>query len=103
MQLLSGSTTPTESMPVWLRCVMLAVSPTPHFVASLVEKQIADIAVEKKFSKRDTAMDLLREKQPSRTFVTLEQLGGTVAFLCSPAADQITGAALAVDGGWTAQ
>src|SRR5262252_1558679 len=33
LQLLSGSTTPIESMPAWLRYVMLAVSPTPHFVA----------------------------------------------------------------------
>jgi ABC-2 type transport system permease protein len=33
LQLLSGSTTPIESMPLWLRYVMLAVSPTPHFVA----------------------------------------------------------------------
>jgi hypothetical protein len=32
-----------------------------------------------------------------------EQLGGTVAFLCSPRADQITGTAVAVDGAWTAQ
>jgi 3-hydroxybutyrate dehydrogenase len=46
---------------------------------------------------------LLGEKRPSRTFVTPEQLGGTVVFLCSPMADQITGTALAVDGAWTAQ
>jgi 3-hydroxybutyrate dehydrogenase len=69
----------------------------------LVEKQIADIAARKKISQQDAAMELLGEKQPSRTFVTPEQLGGTVAFLCSPAADQITGTALAVDGAWTAQ
>jgi 3-hydroxybutyrate dehydrogenase len=48
-------------------------------------------------------MGILGEKQPSRTFVTPEQLGGAVAFLCSPAADQITGTAVAVDGAWTAQ
>ncbi len=48
-------------------------------------------------------MALLGGKQPSRTFVTPEQLGGTVAFLCSSAADQITGTAIAVDGAWTAQ
>lgn len=33
MMLLSGSMTPMESMPVWLQCLMLAISPTPHFVA----------------------------------------------------------------------
>jgi 3-hydroxybutyrate dehydrogenase len=69
----------------------------------LVEKQIADIASQKKISQHDVAMGLLGEKQPSRTFVTPEQLGGTVAFLCSPMADQITGTAIAVDGAWTAQ
>ena len=69
----------------------------------LVEKQIDDIAVRKSISPRDAAVDLLGEKQPSGAFVTPEQLGGTVAFLCSPAADQITGTAIAVDGAWTAQ
>jgi 3-hydroxybutyrate dehydrogenase len=69
----------------------------------LVEKQIADIASRKKISHQDAVLDLLGEKQPSRTFVTPEQLGGTVAFLCSPAADQITGTTVAIDGAWTAQ
>jgi 3-hydroxybutyrate dehydrogenase len=69
----------------------------------LVEKQINDIATRKGISRDEAAMALLGEKQPSRTFVTPEQLGGTVAFLCSPAADQITGTAIAVDGAWTAQ
>lgn len=69
----------------------------------LVEKQIADIAARKKISLNEATVVLLGEKQPSRTFVTPEQLGGTVAFLCSPAADQITGTAIAIDGGWTAQ
>ena len=32
MMLLSGSTTPLESMPVWLKYLMLVISPTPHFV-----------------------------------------------------------------------
>ncbi|BCS55781.1 3-hydroxybutyrate dehydrogenase [Geobacter sp. SVR] len=47
--------------------------------------------------------DLLAEKQPSRQFVSIEQLGQLALFLCSPAADQITGAAMPIDGGWTAQ
>jgi 3-hydroxybutyrate dehydrogenase len=69
----------------------------------LVDKQIADIANQKKISEHDAAIGLLEEKQPSRAFVTPEQLGGTVAFLCSPMADQITGTTVSVDGGWTSQ
>ena len=48
-------------------------------------------------------VDLVAEKQPSKQFVTVDQLGETVAFLCSDAAAQITGTHLAVDGGWTSQ
>jgi 3-hydroxybutyrate dehydrogenase len=47
--------------------------------------------------------DLLAEKQPSRQFVTVEQLGKLAVFLSSDAAAQITGAAIPIDGGWTAQ
>jgi 3-hydroxybutyrate dehydrogenase len=71
--------------------------------ANLVDRQIVDIASQKKISQHDAAMGLLDAKQPSHAFVTSEQLGGTVAFLCSPMADQITGTTIAVDGGWTAQ
>jgi 3-hydroxybutyrate dehydrogenase len=49
------------------------------------------------------ARDLLAEKQPSRQFVSVDQLGALVAFLCSDAAAQLTGASIPVDGGWTAQ
>jgi 3-hydroxybutyrate dehydrogenase len=69
----------------------------------LVEKQIRDIAVQKQISQKRAAEEILAEKQPSLDFVSPSQLGGTVAFLCSAAADQITGTAISVDGGWTAQ
>ena len=69
----------------------------------LVEKQISDIAAQKQISQKEAAKEILAEKQPSLEFVSPSQLGGTVAFLCSPAADQITGTAISVDGGWTAQ
>jgi 3-hydroxybutyrate dehydrogenase len=69
----------------------------------LVEKQISDIAAERGISQREAAEELLSEKQPSLDFASPEQLGGTVAFLCSGAADQITGTAISVDGGWTAR
>ncbi|OAF12882.1 3-hydroxybutyrate dehydrogenase [Bradyrhizobium centrolobii] len=69
----------------------------------LVEKQIDDIAAQKNISQKEALKSLLAEKQPSLDFVSPAQLGGTVAFLCSAAADQITGTAISVDGGWTAQ
>jgi 3-hydroxybutyrate dehydrogenase len=47
--------------------------------------------------------DLLGEKQPSARFTTVEQIGAFAVFLCSEAADNMTGASLPVDGGWTAQ
>ncbi len=69
----------------------------------LVEKQISDIAAQKGISQKEATNELLAEKQPSLDFALPEQLGGTVAFLCSAAADQITGTAISVDGGWTAR
>jgi 3-hydroxybutyrate dehydrogenase len=69
----------------------------------LVEKQISDIAAQRGINQKEAAKELLAEKQPSLDFVSPSQLGGTVAFLCSAAADQITGTAISVDGGWTAQ
>src|SRR4051812_14297328 len=69
----------------------------------LVEKQIGDIAAQRGISQKQAAEELLSEKQPSLQFVSPQQLGGTVAFLCSSAADQVTGTAISVDGGWTAR
>ena len=57
----------------------------------LVEKQIDDLGRTQGPERGRCRDGLLGEKQPSKRFVTPEQLGGTVAFLCSPAADQITG------------
>jgi 3-hydroxybutyrate dehydrogenase len=52
---------------------------------------------------RDTVVrEVLLERQPSKQFATVEQIGGTVVFLCSPNAEQITGTTISVDGGWTA-
>jgi 3-hydroxybutyrate dehydrogenase len=69
----------------------------------VVEKQISDIAAERHVSQKEATNKLPAEKQPSLDFVSPTQLGGMVAFLCSAAADQITGTAIAIDGGWTAQ
>jgi 3-hydroxybutyrate dehydrogenase len=69
----------------------------------LVQKQIDDIAAQEAISVEAAAEQLLAEKQPSLAFVTPGQIGALAVFLCSDAAAQIRGAALPVDGGWTAQ
>jgi 3-hydroxybutyrate dehydrogenase len=69
----------------------------------LVEPQIVARAKSLGVDVEEGGRNMLAEKQPSRQFVTVEQLGEVVVFLCSPAANQITGVALPVDGGWTAQ
>jgi 3-hydroxybutyrate dehydrogenase len=69
----------------------------------LVQKQIDDVAAHEHISQDDAKHRLLDEKQPSLEFATAEQIGAAAVFLCSPAADQIRGTTLAVDGGWTAQ
>jgi 3-hydroxybutyrate dehydrogenase len=56
----------------------------------LVEKQISDMAAQRGISQKEATEELLAEKQPSLDFASPAQLGGTVAFLCSAAADQIT-------------
>ena len=69
----------------------------------LVQKQI-DARVERDHLDPEAAKDaLVGEKQPSMEFATTEQLGALAVFLCSPAADQVRGAAWNVDGGWYAQ
>lgn len=69
----------------------------------LVQKQIDAIAAEDKIDNAAATIKLLSEKQPSKQFVQPQDIGDLVLFLCSKAAAQITGAALSIDGGWTAQ
>lgn len=69
----------------------------------LVQRQIDDRAAREGVSVEAAGKELLAEKQPSLRFTTPEQLGDLAVFLCSPAANNIQGAALSVDGGWTAQ
>ncbi|MEL6766406.1 MAG: 3-hydroxybutyrate dehydrogenase [Pseudomonadota bacterium] len=73
-----------------------------YVLTPLVEAQIPD-TMKKYGMDRDTVIrEVLLERQPSKTFATTAELGGTVAFLCSDDAAQITGTTISVDGGWTA-
>ncbi len=73
-----------------------------YVLTPLVEAQIPDTMKEYNMSRKDVVKNVMLERQPSREFATTEQIGGTTVFLCSPAADQITGTTISVDGGWTA-
>jgi 3-hydroxybutyrate dehydrogenase len=69
----------------------------------LVEKQIMARGKETGRTAEQEKTDLLREKQPMLAYTTPEQIGALTVFLCSAAAATMTGDALPIDGGWTAQ
>jgi 3-hydroxybutyrate dehydrogenase len=69
----------------------------------LVQAQVDARAVREGVSVEEAKVGLLSEKQPSQEFVTPEQLGGLVVFLCSDDAQEVRGAAWNMDGGWVAQ
>lgn len=73
-----------------------------YVLTPLVEAQIPD-QMKAHGMDRDTVIkEVMLLRQPSREFATTKQIGETTAFLCSSAADQITGTTISVDGGWTA-
>lgn len=74
-----------------------------YVLTPLVEKQIPNTAKEYGISEDEAIEKVILLKQPSKEFVTVEQLGGIVTFLCSDAAAQITGTSISADGGWTSQ
>ncbi|WP_299141018.1 3-hydroxybutyrate dehydrogenase [uncultured Tateyamaria sp.] len=73
-----------------------------YVLTPLVESQIPDTMKEYDMGREEVIKNVMLKRQPSKEFATTEQMGGTAAFLCSPAADQITGTTISVDGGWTA-
>jgi len=73
-----------------------------YVLTPLVEAQIPDQMKTHDMTREEVISNVMLQRQPSRQFATVEQIGGTVVFLCSAFADQITGTTLSVDGGWTA-
>lgn len=73
-----------------------------YVLTPLVEAQIPATMEKYGMGREEVINKVMLERQPSRAFATVEQLGGTVVFLASDAAAQITGTTISVDGGWTA-
>ena len=76
---------------------------SPGYVwTPLVENQIPETMRARGLTRQQVIDDVLLTAQPTKQFVTPEQVAAFVVFLCSDAAAQITGANLSIDGGWTA-
>ncbi|QBR70542.1 3-hydroxybutyrate dehydrogenase [Beijerinckiaceae bacterium] len=76
---------------------------SPGYVwTPLVEKQIPDTMAARNLTREQVIHDVILLAQPTKQFVTAEEVASLFVYLCSDAAAQITGANLSIDGGWTA-
>jgi len=77
---------------------------SPGYVwTPLVEKQIPDTMKARNMTREQVINDVILDAQPTKQFVTSEQVASLCVYLCSDDAAQITGANLSIDGGWTAE
>jgi 3-hydroxybutyrate dehydrogenase len=77
---------------------------SPGYVwTPLVENQIPDTMKARNLTRDQVINDVLLESQPTKEFVTVEQVAALALFLCSDDAAQINGSNLSIDGGWTAE
>jgi len=77
---------------------------SPGYVwTPLVENQIPDTMKARNMTREQVMNDVLLAAQPTKQFVTPEQVGALAVFLCRDEASAITGANISMDGGWTAQ
>lgn len=73
-----------------------------YVLTPLVEKQIPEQAGARGITAEAVIRDVLLAAQPTKRFVTVEEVAALVAFLCGDIAGSITGAIIPIDGGWTA-
>jgi 3-hydroxybutyrate dehydrogenase len=76
---------------------------SPGYVwTPMVERQIPDTMKARNMTEEEVKRDVLLAAQPTKEFVTVEQVSSLAVYLCSDGAAQITGANISMDGGWTA-
>jgi 3-hydroxybutyrate dehydrogenase len=83
---------------ITVNCISPAYVWTP-----LVEKQIPDTMKARNMTREEVIQEVLLERQPTKQFVTSEQVAAMAVYLCGEQSSQITGANMCIDGGWTAQ
>jgi 3-hydroxybutyrate dehydrogenase len=84
-------------------CGITANCISPGYVwTPLVEKQIPDTMKARGLTEEQVKRDVLLAAQPTKEFVTVDEVAALAVYLCSDAAKAITGANLSIDGGWTA-
>jgi len=88
----------TATSGITVNCISPGYVWTP-----LVEKQIPDTMKARNMSREQVINEVLLSAQPTKEFVTVDEVAAIALFLCSDAAKQITGANISVDGGWTAE
>lgn len=85
------------SFKITVNCISPGYVWTP-----LVEKQIPDTMKARNLTREQVINDVLLAAQPTKEFVTIDQVAALAVYLCGDEASQITGANLSMDGGWTA-
>jgi 3-hydroxybutyrate dehydrogenase len=77
---------------------------SPGYVwTPLVANQIPDTMKARNMTREQVINEVMLDRQPTKQFVTVDQIAAMAVYLCSDAASQITGANISIDGGWTAQ
>jgi len=87
----------TATFGVTVNCISPGYVWTP-----LVEQQIPDTAKARGISEEQVKRDIILAAQPTKEFITVDEVASLAVYLCSDAAKAITGANLSIDGGWTA-